>query len=148
MSNNMAYSLLFLLNIYNELIPKFITSYINVDFVINILNYYKQYINKHTSKHTIEFCSSKKQDHILINKNHVDEKLLQNMADTYNKIPSFINVDNYEKNIYPIYKDIFDKKTKIYRKYGTEKIKYHIIDDEYYLLRLDPLTLYKYGIYI
>ena len=149
MSNNMAYSLLFLLNIYNELIPKFITSYINVDFVINILNYYKKYINKYTSEDTIEFCSSNKQDHILINRTNVDEKLLQNMADTYNKIPSFINVENYEKNIYPIYKKLFDNKTKIQRRFGAmEKIKYHIIDDEYYLLRMDPLTLSKFGLYI
>jgi serine/threonine protein kinase len=148
-TNNLTYSLLFLINIYIELIPKFTTSYINVNFVVNELTYYLPYLSTRQLNGN-ELCYSHPMTHDIILSTDVKYELLENIKELVDMIPASINVDHYIKNIYPQYKKIITEKKNntIYKIYLQDKIKYHIIDDEYEYYRYDPKTLEHLKIFI
>lgn len=141
-TNNLAYSLLFLINIYIELIPKFIVAYINVNYIVNVLIYYMNFIkNTNTGN---ELCNNVNKEHILIGKTYVDYSLLDNIEELINMIPVSINTDHYIKNIYPHYKENINKIKKnkiIYEKVYLKKFKNIFIDDNYEYFRKDPKVL-------
>lgn len=142
-TNNLAYSLLFLINIYIELIPKFTVAYINVNYVVNVLTYYMNFINNTNTGN--ELCNNVNKEHILIGKAYVDYSLLDNIEELINMIPDSINTDYYIKNIYPHYKEIINKKKKnnkfIYETVYLKKFKNIFIDDEYEYYRKDPKVI-------
>lgn len=148
-TNNLTYSILFLFNIYIELIPKFTTAYINVNFVINTLYYYLPYVSTDIVKGN-ELCVQITKDHDFICKTEVKYELLENIKDLVDMIPVSINVDFYIDNIFPHYKKIINVKKNeiVYKKYLTDELKYHIIDDEYEYYRYDPKTMEHLKIFI
>ena len=148
-TNNLAYSILFLFNIYIELIPKFTTAYINVNFVINTLYYYLPHISTNIVKGK-ELCFQTTKDHDFICKTEVKYELLENIQNLVDMIPASINIDYYINNIFPHYKKIINEKKNniIYKEFLTDTLKYHIIDDEYEYYRYDPKTLEHLKIFI
>lgn len=140
-TNNLAYSLLFLINIYIELIPKFTIAYIDVNYVVNVLTYYMNSIN-HDFTIGNELCNNINKEHIFIGKTNVHYSLLDNIEELINMIPFTINEDYYIKKIYPHYKEFIDiKKNQFSIKRHPEKIKNIIIDDKYKYYRKDPRVL-------